>query len=100
MGAVIGLDARALERIPNGLGTYARQLTSALAQRDANHSYVVIRRPNSGPPIATGPRVREVAVPGDPSAPSFGRRISSLGLDLYHSLHHFLPLGLCVPRVV
>jgi alpha-1,3-rhamnosyl/mannosyltransferase len=99
MGAVIGLDARALERIPNGLGTYARQLTSALAQRDTGHSYVVIRRPNSGPPIATAPHVREVAVSGDPSSPSVGRRISSLGLDLYHSLHHFLPLGLRVPRV-
>jgi glycosyltransferase involved in cell wall biosynthesis len=44
--------------------------------------------------------VREVFVPGDPSAPSLGGKISGLGLDLYHSLHHFLPIGLRVPRVV
>lgn len=61
---------------------------------------MIIRRPDSGPPIAAGPNVREVFLPGDPSTPSLGRGISRLGLDLYHSLHHFLPVGLRVPHVV
>jgi glycosyltransferase involved in cell wall biosynthesis len=98
--ALIGLDARAVVRTPNGLGTYARQLARALTDLDTDNSYVIIRRPDSGPPVAAGPRVREVTLPGDPSTPSFGRAISRLGLDLYHSLHHFLPVGLHGPRVV
>src|SRR5688500_1277281 len=100
MGARIGLDARMLAPVPSGLGTYARGLIDALTRLDSDNSYVVIRRPRSGPPIVVGPRVQEVLVAGDPSAPNFGRAISDLGLDLFHSLHHFLPIGLHVPRVV
>ena len=100
MSAVIGIDARTVEATPNGLGTYARQLVQALVRIDTRHEYVVIRRPDGQPPIATGPNVREAFVRGDPSTPGFGRGISSLGLDLYHSLHHFLPVGLRVPRVL
>jgi glycosyltransferase involved in cell wall biosynthesis len=47
--------------------------------------------------------VTEVVVDGDLDAArnlASGRAISRLGLDLYHSLHHFLPLALGVPRVV
>jgi glycosyltransferase involved in cell wall biosynthesis len=98
--ALIGLDARTVERAPNGLGTYARQLARALIEIDSDNSYIIIRRPDSGPPLAVGPRVREVTLRGDPSTPGFGRAISRLGLDLYHSLHHFLPMGLHGPRVV
>lgn len=100
VGALIGLDARAADRTPNGLGTYARSLIAALVARDSEHSWVIIRRPDTGPPMATGPHVREVFMRGDVSTPSFGRGISRLGLDLYHSLHHFLPVGLRVPHVV
>jgi len=58
VGALIGLDARAALQTPNGLGTYARQLTRALVELDADNSYIVIRRPRAGPPIVTGPRER------------------------------------------
>jgi glycosyltransferase involved in cell wall biosynthesis len=44
--------------------------------------------------------VQEIVMAGDASTPTFGRRISRLRLDVYHSLHHFLPIGLKVPRVV
>ena len=100
MGRLIGLDARAANRGPNGLGTYARGLIAKLAELDTVNSYIVIRRPDTGPPMAAGPRVREVEMPGDASTPNFGHRVSRLGLDLYHSLHHFLPIGLRVPRIV
>ena len=56
MGAAIGLDARTVEPTLNELGTYARQLIRDLVALDADRSYVVIRRPGSGPPLQTGPR--------------------------------------------
>ena len=64
------------------------------------HSFVVIRRPDSGPPFAEGPNVRELLKAGDASTPTLAGRISALGLDLYHSVHHFLPIGLRAPRIV
>jgi glycosyltransferase involved in cell wall biosynthesis len=103
MGALIGLDARMVGAVPSGLGTYATQLARALTRLDAAHSYVIIRQPRSPSPIAAGPHVTEVVVNGDIDAPANlarGGAISRLGLDLYHSLHHFLPLRLGVPRVV
>jgi glycosyltransferase involved in cell wall biosynthesis len=103
MGALIGLDARMVGRVPTGLGTYAGQLARALVARDRNHSYLVIRGPGSPSPIATGPNVEEIVLPGDLDTPrnlARGRDISRLGLDVYHSLHHFLPLALRVPHVV
>ena len=47
MGAVIGLDARALEQIPNGLGMRPAAGRRAHATRH-DHSYVIIRRPHVG----------------------------------------------------
>lgn len=101
--ATIGLDARMVGPAPSGLGTYAAHLARALAARGRSHSFVVIRRPDRPAPIAIGPNVEEVVLPGDLDTPRNlvrGREISRLGLDLYHSLHHFLPPGLRVPRVV
>lgn len=100
VGARIGIDARNIQRAPNGLGTYARNLVDALTALETSHAFVIIRRPDSGPPVAMRPHVEEVVIDGDPSTPSFGRAISQLRLDLFHSLHHFLPFGLRVPRVV
>jgi glycosyltransferase involved in cell wall biosynthesis len=99
---VIGLDARMVGPTPSGLGTYATELTRAIAARDPRHQYVVIRTPHGGP-IASGPNVRDVVVASPLDTPGNllrGHRISQLGLDLYHSLHHFLPPALRVPRVV
>ena len=103
MAALIGLDARMAGTAPSGLGTYASQLARALTRLDASHSYVIIRQRRSPSLIAAGPRVSEAIVDGDIDAPinlARGGAISRLGLDLYHSLHHFLPLRLRVPRVV
>ncbi len=103
MGALIGLDARMAGPVPSGLGTYASQLARALTRLDAAHSYVIIRQRLGQSSMATGPNVTEIVVDGDIDAPvnlARGGAISRLGLDLYHSLHHFLPLRLRVPRVV
>jgi glycosyltransferase involved in cell wall biosynthesis len=100
---VIGLDARMVRPTPSGLGTYATQLARAIVARDTRHSYIVIRTPDSPGPIATGPNVRDVVVSSPLDTPGNllrGRELSELGIDLYHSLHHFLPPGLRVPRVV
>jgi glycosyltransferase involved in cell wall biosynthesis len=101
--ALIGLDARMAGRTPTGLGTYATCLTRALVARDRTHSYLIIRGPAGPSPIAVGPNLEEIVLPGDLDTPRNlirGREISRLGLDLYHSLHHFLPPALRVPRVV
>ena len=60
----------------------------------------VFRRPNTGPPFAAAPNVTEMFMAGDASTPTLGLRISRLQLDLYHSLHHPLPIAPDVPRVV
>jgi glycosyltransferase involved in cell wall biosynthesis len=100
---VIGLDARMVQPTPSGLGTYATQLVRAIVARDTRHSYIVIRTPDSPGPIVAGPNVRDVVVPSPLDTPGNllrGRQLSNLGIDLYHSLHHFLPPSLRVPRVV
>lgn len=99
-GALIGIDARAADPVPTGLTTYARELVGAMTAIGREHSFVVIRRPDSGPPFAEGPNVRELRKGGDASTPTLAGRISGLGLDLYHSVHHFLPIGLRAPRIV
>jgi glycosyltransferase involved in cell wall biosynthesis len=103
MGALIGLDARMAGPVPSGLGRYASELARALTSLDRINSYVIIRGRRGPSPIATGANVTEVVLDGELDAPrnlASGRAISGLGLDLYHSLHHFLPLALRVPRVV
>lgn len=100
---VIGLDARMAGPVPSGLGTYARELTRALVARDPHRTYVVIRTPESGSPIVAAPNVRDVVVSSPLDTPGNllrGGVLSRLGLDLYHSLHHFLPPAIRVPRVV
>ena len=101
-GALIGLDARMASPVPSGLGTYAIELTRALTRLDAVNSFVIIRQ-RDAPPLATASNVREAVIDGDIDAPvnlMRGPAIRRLGLDVYHSLHHFLPIGLRGPRVV
>ena len=101
-GALIGLDARMASPVPSGLGTYAIELTRALTRLDAANSFVIIRQ-RDAPPLATASNVREAVIDGDIDAPvnlMRGPAIRRLGLDVYHSLHHFLPIGLRGPRVV
>ena len=80
-----------------------RDSSRARSWRATAPTVLVIRGPGAQSPIATGTNVQEVVLPGDLDTPrnlARGRDISRLGLDLYHSLHHFLPLALRVPRVV
>jgi alpha-1,3-rhamnosyl/mannosyltransferase len=100
VSAVIGIDARAADAVPTGLTTYARELVRAMTTIAREHSFVIIRRPDSGAPFAEGPNVRELLKAGDASTPTLAGAISTLGLDLYHSVHHFLPIGLRAPRIV
>ena len=86
--------------MPTGLTTYARELVGAMTTIGREHSFAHIRRPDSGPPFAEGPNVRELLKGGDASTPTLAGAISTLGLDLYHSVHHFLPIGLRAPRIV
>ena len=103
MGALIGLDARMIGPIPAGLGTYATHLAHALTMLDPDNSYVIIKSRTGPSPVASGPNVSEVVIDGPIDALrnlTRGPAITRLGLDLYHSLHHFLPLAIRVPRVV
>lgn len=99
----IGLDARMVGSVPSGLGTYAVHLSRALVSLDRSNTYVVIRRPDSALLPAAAGNVEDAVVPGEIDGPRNllqGRPISRLRLDLYHSLHHFLPLAVHTPRVV
>jgi glycosyltransferase involved in cell wall biosynthesis len=99
----IGLDARMAGSVPSGLGTYAANLARALPPLDRSNRYVIIRGPASPSLNAADDNVEDAVLPGELDTPRnllHGRAISHLRLDLYHSLHHFLPLALRVPRVV
>jgi glycosyltransferase involved in cell wall biosynthesis len=103
MAAVIGLDARMIGATPTGLGTYAVNVVRTLTTLDTENTYVIITNRHSPAPIASGPRVNLVVVDGELDALTNlarGPAIGRLGLDLYHSLHHFLPLAIRVPRIV
>jgi len=101
--ARIGLDARMIGSVPTGLGTYATGLVRALTRLDRSNTYVIIRRPQCTPPVTVGAGVEDALVPGDIDTPRNlvqGAAITRLKLDLYHSLHHFLPFSLAAPRIV
>jgi glycosyltransferase involved in cell wall biosynthesis len=101
--ARIGLDARMIGSVPTGLGTYATELVRSLTRLDHSNTYVVIRRPDSAPPVTAAARVEDAIVAGDLDTPRNlvqGGAIARLKLDLYHSLHHFLPLSPAAPRIV
>ena len=100
----ICVDARSLRVTPTGLGRYAAQLVTNLARIDKQNDYVIVRRPSPLGPIVEQQNFREIFLPSDISSARnmlFGSRtINDLGADLYHSLFHFLPLGLRACRVI
>lgn len=100
----IGLDARMVDSVETGLGRYARELVRRLPSVAPEWDFVVIRRPG---PVrfepSGGANVEERVVAGYIDHPRnllSAPVINGLGLDLFHSLHHFLPPGLRIPRVV
>jgi glycosyltransferase involved in cell wall biosynthesis len=100
----IGLDVRMVDVIETGLGRYARELVRRLTSLRPEWNFILIKQPClARVQLGEGVNVEETVVPGFLDHPCnllAGPQINRLGLDLYHALHHFLPLALRVPRVV
>ena len=100
----ICIDARSLRDVPTSLGRYAADLVSHIAKLDRENEYIVVRRPSRHGPIADQANFREIFSPHDISSPhnilAGARVINGLDADVYHSLYHFLPIGVRARRVV
>ena len=100
----ICIDARSLRDVPTSLGRYAADLVSHIAELDRENEYIVVRRPSRHGPIADQANFREIFAPHDISSPhnilAGARVINRLDADVYHSLYHFLPIGVCARRVI
>ncbi len=89
-----------------GLGRYARALVGTLTAMDLpDIQWVVIKHPELADfrMAAEGSDAEEVVIPGDLDLTAnlwSGPAVDALNLDLYHALHHFLPLRLACPRVI
>lgn len=92
------LDARCVRHTVTGLGRYARHLIEALAAIDRTNEYLVVLDPNYKGSLVRQANFSEVRLPGRPDTlGNFiggARHIGRLNADIYHSLHHFLPLGI------
>jgi len=95
----IGIDARVLSDRLSGEGRYAYNLIRAIAEVDDENEYVVLVDPGrfTGRIVKSGHRFREMpltirrfSLQEQLVLPNLLKRES---LDLFHSLHHILPLG-------
>ena len=100
----ICIDARSLRDVPTSLGRYAADLVSHIAKLDRENEYIVVRRPSRHGSIADQANFREIFSPYDISSArnilAGARVINALDADVYHSLYHFLPIGVRARRVV
>ena len=100
----ICIDARSLRDVPTSLGRYAADLVSHIAKLDRANEYIVVRRPSRHGPIADQANFREIFAPHDISSAhnilAGARVINGLDADVYHSLYHFLPIGVRARRIV
>ena len=100
----ICIDARSLRDVPTSLGRYAADLVSHIAKLDRENEYIVVRRPSRHGPIADQANFREIFAACDIASArnilAGARVINRLDADVYHTLFHFLPLGVCARRVV
>ncbi len=100
----ICIDARSLRDVPTSLGRYAADLVSHIAKLDCENEYIVVRRPSRHGPIADQANFREIFAPYDISSAhnilAGARVINGLDADVYHSLYHFLPIGVRARRIV
>ena len=100
----ICIDARSLRDVPTSLGRYAADLVSHIAKLDRENEYIVVRRPSRHGPIADQANFREIFSPHDISSAhnilAGARVINALDADVYHSLYHFLPIGVRARRIV
>jgi alpha-1,3-rhamnosyl/mannosyltransferase len=81
-----------------GLGRYAEQLIRGLASIDHTTEYVIILDPAYKNEVVSQANFTDVRIKGRPDTLGnflFGaRQIAGIGADIYHSLHHFLPIGI------
>ena len=100
----ICIDARSLRDVPTSLGRYAADLVSHIAKLDRENEYIVVRRPSRHGSIADQANFREIFSPHDISSAhnilAGARVINALDADVYHSLYHFLPIGVRARRVI
>ncbi len=100
----ICIDARSLRDTPTGLGRYAATLVSHIARLDRQNEYVIVRRPSLHGPIAEQANFREISLPYDISSARNilvgAKAINALKADIYHSLFHFLPIGIEAGQVL
>ena len=100
----ICIDTRSLRDVPTSLGRYAADLVSHIAKLDRENEYIVVRRPSRHGSIADQANFREIFSPHDISSAhnilAGARVINALDADVYHSLYHFLPIGVRARRVV
>ena len=100
----ICIDARSLRDVPTSLGRYAADLVSHIAKLDRQNEYIVVRRPSRHGPLADQANFREIFAPYDISSAhnilAGARVINALDSDVYHSLYHFLPIGVRARCVV
>lgn len=100
----ICIDARPLREVTTGLGRYTRSLVQHLAGIDPENEYILLRRPLYPGNVVEQDNFAEIRVPYGIFSPrnilTGARLINRLDADIYHSLFHFLPLGLKVRHVV
>lgn len=98
----IGIDARMLAH--SGIGTYLRQLLSALAAEPGSHRYRIFTAPQlvdqvpKSAAFTVQPATVEVYSPAEHGR--WRRQLEDAGCDVYHVPHYNLPLGFAPPAVV
>jgi len=100
----ICIDARPLREVTTGLGRYIKRLAQHLASIDSKNEYILLRSPLYPGKLVKQENFTEICVPYGIFSPrnilAGASLINRLGVDIYHSLFHFLPFGLKVRRVV
>lgn len=100
----ICIDARTIKETVNGIGRYSLNLLRPLAVLDRENEYVVLRLPSSSGSLVGNHNFKEVLVPYEISSARnvlAGRAVvNPIRADVYHSLNHFLPMGVRAARVV
>jgi glycosyltransferase involved in cell wall biosynthesis len=100
----IYIDARTITATPSGVGRYARALLPELVGATDSHEYVVVRHPSNRAPLGLGDTNATEAFLNYRMADVSNALLGAWGLrrlfrrhgppDLYHSLIHFLPVGI------
>ncbi len=100
----ICIDARGIKSLADGHGRYERELVLALAEIDSDNDYILLLNEKFEGTLVGQPNFRQIRRPGRHDSISNLRNgasfIDRLGVDLFHSLHQFLPFDIRTPSVV